>query len=208
MDQSVKVDPHSKELKKELDLRGYTVGDVIANGCYSTIYKAKKGNRDVALKIIDLQTVTENYRKKYIPRELKLILKVKHNNIIETIEVVTEPGRFVLILMACAPSDLEVEIKKRGKIEEQQLRMWLVGIAQAVNYLHSLNYVHRDIKPNHVLIISETQAALSCFSSSKLMLNQTDLTKSSCGTVYYMAPEVTLDEIAQKTQASYKIALG
>lgn len=80
----------SAETRKKLSERGYSIGKQIGYGSYSNVYKGKKGNLDIAVKVIDLNKATSNYRNKFFPREFNMIKRIKHKYIILTYDIYKE----------------------------------------------------------------------------------------------------------------------
>lgn len=81
----------STETRKKLSERGYRIGKQIGYGSYSNVYRGKKkGNLDVAVKVIDLNKATSNYRNKFFPREFNMITRIRHKYIILTYDIYKE----------------------------------------------------------------------------------------------------------------------
>ena len=77
-----KIDqPHSVQLLID---RGYEVLEKVGIGNYSTVYRVKSTTkREMAVKIIEMEKVSKNYKFRFLPRELEIIAKLKHENIIK-----------------------------------------------------------------------------------------------------------------------------
>ena len=82
-------------------------------------------------------------------------------------------------------------LKKSGKIEEQQAIKWIMQVANAIECIHSKNYIHRDIKPDNILLMNKDELKI-CISDLGLACLTTDEveTKLKCGTPGYVAPDV------------------
>ena len=94
--------------------------------------------------------------------------------------------------MELAKTDLLSVIEKRGKIDEEQSRVWFHEVFQGVAYLHSRHYSHRDLKVENVLISVENVALISDFGFVK----ESDpkvLSSTYCGSVQYAAPEILMN---------------
>ncbi len=75
---------------------------------------------------------------------------------------------------------------------EPEARFYLCEIALALEYLHSLNIVYRDLKTENIMLDAEGHIKLIDFGLSKVLRDGADLTQTFCGTVEYMAPEVVM----------------
>ena len=82
-------------------------------------------------------------------------------------------------------------ISHNNKIDFTKKLNIIYGIASIMSYLHSLNYIHRDIKPLNILLDDQYRPILSDFGLSKLCsLDNNENTKIALGTPFYMAPEI------------------
>lgn len=141
-----------------LKRRGYLFGEKIGKGSFSrvvgAVYRSKTGKQvELACKIVDKKKVPENLTKKFLPRELTLLLQLKpHPNIIKT-HSIFENGSHVFIFMRRAEKgDLLNYIRGQGPIAEPQANLWFFQMTSAVKHLHSINYAHRDLKCENILI--------------------------------------------------------
>lgn len=80
----------SAETRRRLSERGYSIGRQIGYGSYSTVYRGKKGNLDIAIKVIDLKKASPSYRDKFFPREFNMIRRIQHKYIILTYDIYRE----------------------------------------------------------------------------------------------------------------------
>lgn len=160
------------------------------NPVYEAKYE-KEPNRPVAVKVIDLSSkkVSESYKLKFFPREVRATLNLKHKYIVPILEVFKERDIRAFIFMDKAKYDLLHVIESDKKIAEDKARKWSYEITDGLLYLHNRGWAHRDLKVENILISFDDTALISDFgfvkqSSPKVLSN------THCGSIQYAAPEV------------------
>ena len=181
-----------------LEQRGYSDFHKIGYGSYSTVYRATKTNKQkpadppirVAIKFIDLNTTSANYKKKFFPRELEATKSLKNAHLVPIYEVISEKGgmRHFVVMELCK-SDLLKEVEVQVRIPEDQGRVWCRQMVQGLQYLHSQNWVHRDVKIENILINFKNDALVSDFTFMRQQ-RPPILSNTFCGSLQYAAPEI------------------
>jgi serine kinase len=144
-----------------LEKRGFTFGQKIGRGSTSVVlrstFRDKDGKvLDLACKIVDKmaldKTQHKDFLQKFFPREIELMMKLNHPNIIG-IHAILESKNVVFVFQQFAENgDLLRKIQKEGRIEEKQAREWYKQLLNGLGYLHNLGYAHRDIKCENIFI--------------------------------------------------------
>lgn len=180
---------------------GYSAkpGDTIGEGAFSQVFRGKSiriPNKDVAVKIVrvDDPNISQAWKEHSMKRELKILKRVRHPNVITVYDVVKTRTRiyiFMDIAVASVASHLEATEEPAS---EPTARRWFSGISNAVAYLHQIEIAHRDLKNDNILLDSNGVAKLTdfgfaCFTYDKQSHSEI-LSKTSCGTKAYVAPEV------------------
>jgi len=131
---------------------------------------------------------------KTLTREIDIVSRVQHPNIISVVEVFeTQQSLFVIMELANG-GELFDAIISVGKYSEQDASNFMRQIASAVTYLHSVGIVHRDLKPENLLLTDRSPNAvlkIADFGLSKIM-ESTAVLETKCGTPGYVAPEVLM----------------
>ena len=175
-----------------IQIPGYKLLSLIGRGGMSHVYKAieEDSNTIVAIKIINPRVVDESFRHRF-EKECKLLLKMEHTHVIHCYDSgQTQNGDLYMVLEYLSEPNLKQRLKS-DRITLEQVMEWLLQVADALHYIHSLGYFHRDIKPENILIDSDDKAIISDFGIAKSITSQTILTSMgmSIGTPYYMSPE-------------------
>lgn len=173
-----------------LERRGYRFGKRIGKGSYGCVVAAQfedanSGSAvELACKYIDKSKAPKDFLEKFFPREIQILTKVSHPNIIE-IHSILQSGNTVFIFMRHAENgDLLDYVKMHGAVSEAQANLWFFQLVTAIKYIHSLNYAHRDLKCENILIskhmnlkITDFGFARSCIGENK----ETILSETYCG---------------------------
>lgn len=160
--------------------------------------KKKSFNRDEDGNI-KVTTMLDDYR-----NEEKILKKISHQNIIKLYEIIKDikerKNYLVLELASKGPiltyNDNKDEfvinkhlLNSHGFINEEHIKKILFGLGLAIYYLHENNIVHRDIKPDNILIDNQLTAKLSDFSISSFIENEDKFVKTE-GNNYFFSPEL------------------
>jgi len=168
----------------------YTIGNYriykksIGKGSFSKIYKGiDKDNNDIAVKIIKKKSIDE----KLILREISLLKKVNHINIVKLIDVYVSKNKYYIILEYCHYGDLK-KFTKREFLVEGEVLNFMTQIKNGLEYLYNNNIIHRDLKPQNILVTYEKILKISDFGFAKY--HTENLSQTICGSPLYMAPEI------------------
>lgn len=120
-----------------------------------------------------------------------MIQSLSHKNILEAIEAFKEKGNQYLIT-SYYPNNLYDYTKK--SISEKAIKGIMYQLFEAIHYLHSRDYIHRDIKPDNVLISSEGIIKLTDFDLTRLLDKEKAMSRNVV-TLYYRAPELFYGDV-------------
>ena len=177
--------------------RGYSLHETLGSGAFSVVYKASNKNKPnvpMACKRFNLRNEKNDiWQQKCLKQEMKLMMKLKHPNIIQTYDVIkTRSAGFIFMHLASDGSIGDL-LKKTGKpIEEKTTKLWIGGIAKALEYIHSKSIAHRDLKPDNFLLDdNKKKVLLTDFSFCCCAIDlERVMQGTNCGTNVYKAPEL------------------
>lgn len=160
----------------------YYYREPIGHGSFSIIYKGfiYKTQTPIAVK-----KITKAIDKKYFLNEIETMKRLDHPNILKLYDVVYTREDTYLILEYCNGGDLQTYIKKRYTKYDS---LFLKEILGALEYIYKNNILHRDIKPQNILIHNHT-IKISDFGFAK-SFELDELMQTYCGSPLYMAPEL------------------
>lgn len=156
--------------------------DSLSHGSFSIIYR---GYRISDRKPVAIKKITRYISKDYIDSEINLMSNLNNENILKLYEVIKENNSIYLILELCNRGDLSMYIKTN--IKDNDL-YYSFQIIKGLEYLHNNNILHRDIKPQNILLHNDIIKICDFGFSKKIKDN--DLISTFCGSPLYMAPEI------------------
>ncbi|CAE7228241.1 ATG1B [Symbiodinium natans] len=173
---------------------GYFLERRIGKGSYATVWKGRDGRDEfVAVKVISRQTVTETAQ---LRQEVEVLRKISHPNIVRFRDLKKSAAHFYLVLEYCAGGDLSQFLREKGRVEEETARRFLTQIAEGLSVLHQVNVLHRDLKPQNILLSDcsmDPVLKIADFGFARALPPQ-DMAATVCGSPLYMAPEILRHE--------------
>jgi eukaryotic-like serine/threonine-protein kinase len=179
------------------DFDRYHLVAPLGEGGMASVYKAydTRLKRDVAVKIIRTDQFTPASLRqvlKRFEREAQLLAKLTHPNIVSIIDYGEHAGAPYLV-MEYLPGGTLKDRSKGQPIPWQEAVRILLPVAEALDYAHSQNIIHRDVKPSNILLTGRGQPMLSDFGIARILVSEETQTLTGTGvgigTPEYMAPE-------------------
>ncbi len=183
------------------ELSGRTLGqyrlrELIGIGGMASVYRARQESmdRDVAIKIMAMQLAENEEFVARFEREARVIAKLQHPHILPVIDFGRDAG-YIFLVMRLVEGGVLSERLMRTTLSVRQADRFLTQVGSALEYAHLRGVIHRDLKPNNVLLDEEDNAYLTDFGIAKMLAgtstSQLNLTAtgSVMGTPAYMAPE-------------------
>ena len=193
--------------REKLSARDYESISIIGRGAFGEVHvcKEKKTNKIVAIKKIKKEVIENKNQVIHIRNEQLILSKVKSKWIID-LKASFQEGDYLFLVMEYSPGgDLMSLLIKKDILTEEEAKFYTAELILAIESIHKLDCIHRDIKPDNILIDKTGHIKLSDFGLAKVPdtiyeklqdNNYNDDKKShqknfSCvGTAYYVAPEV------------------
>ncbi|NXP49347.1 TSSK1 kinase, partial [Heliornis fulica] len=177
--------------------KGYSLSNTLGEGSYGKV-KSAYCNRlkcNVAIKIIDKTKTPHEFLERFLPREIEALKCLHHPAIIKVYEIFeTSAGKVYIVMELGKKGDLLDYIKTMGAMKEDIARIKFHQLASAVKHCHDLDFAHRDLKCENILLDKDLNIKLSDFGFSKSLSRDEHgriiLSKTFCGSAAYAAPEV------------------
>ena len=172
---------------------------LIGKGAFGkvTLGLHKLTGKYVAIKSIDKDCLKDDFSRKKVLREIYILKKIKHVNVIRLLEVF-ETTKHVLIVMEYAGNgDLLHCVKNRGRLTEDQAMPIFRQVVYGLAHIHSRNILHRDIKLDNILLDADGGVKICDFGVSKI-IDKAVVIYDQCGTPAYIAPEIISDVVRER----------
>ena len=162
--------------------------NAIGRGTYSKVYHGyhKETKKEVAFKKIHFTKLHNNVKDKVIS-EINILQKMDHINIMKMYEYKFDGDYMMIVTEYCKDGDLDLWMKKNNTMEEKLniIKQTLIGI----EYMHKNNILHRDIKPQNILLHNNI-VKICDFGFSTTIKENNMMFNTICGTPLYMSPEI------------------
>lgn len=168
----------------------YEIIESIGAGGMSDVYKAKchKLNRYVAIKVMkDEFSQDKNFISKF-RIEAQSAAGLTHPNIVSVYDVGDENGIYYFVMELVEGITLKKYIEKKGRLSSKEAVSIAIQIAQGMEAAHNHHIVHRDIKPQNIIISKEGKVKVTDFGIARAASSQT-INSSAMGSVHYISPE-------------------
>ncbi|XP_052182908.1 CBL-interacting serine/threonine-protein kinase 12-like [Diospyros lotus] len=188
--------PSTQKTKKEaqaLLLGRYEIGKLLGHGTFAKVYHARnvQTGEDVAIKIIDKEKILKVGLIAHIKREISILRRVRHPNIVQLFEVMATKTKIFFVMEFVKGGELFNKVAK-GRLKEEVARKYFQQLISAVGFCHARGVYHRDLKPENLLLDENGDLKVSDFGLSAVseQIPHDGLFHTFCGTPAYVAPEV------------------
>lgn len=174
------------------NLGGYRLLAEIGRGGMGTVYKARTAQGDiVALKVLSSHLAEHPVLRQRFDQEARIALMLNHPNIVRAIEVGEDQGRNYFAMEYIEGESLGRLLSRVGRLPEPDAVRITIAIGRGLEQAHQLQLVHRDVKPDNILLTTEGEAKLSDLGLAKDLGGELNLTQvdRGLGTPNFMAPE-------------------
>ncbi|XP_062511172.1 serine/threonine-protein kinase 33-like [Corticium candelabrum] len=179
--------------------RYYTVGQTLGQGSFGIVKKAVQLTSGLswAVKIINKERAG-SAAMHLLEREVLILKRVDHPHIVRLEEVFETSKKMFLVMELCDQGELKKVFLEKGHLTEDETRIVMKKLAEAVAYMHDRDMVHRDLKLENILLSSSQEDDTFNIKITDFGLSYVkggtgldeSMMQSKCGTPLYMAPEV------------------
>ncbi|CAH2063155.1 unnamed protein product [Thlaspi arvense] len=171
----------------------YELGPKIGSGSFAVVWLAKhrSSGLEVAVKEIDKKLLSPKVRDNLL-KEISILSTIDHPNIIRFYEAIETGDKIFLVLEYCSGGDLAGYINLHGKVSEAVAKHFMRQLALGLQVLQEKHFIHRDLKPQNLLLSSEEVTPLLKIGDFGFARSLTpeSMAETFCGSPLYMAPEI------------------
>ena len=178
-----------KMIGKMLDNR-YELLEVIGSGGMAVVYKAKchRLNRLVAVKVLKSDLAGDADFRRRFRDESQAVAMLSHPNIVSVYDVSRGETEYIVMELIDGIT-LKQYMEKRGQLNWREALHFITQITKALAHAHSRGIIHRDIKPQNIMVLRDGSVKVADFGIACLANSANTLTQEALGSVHYMSPE-------------------
>ena len=175
---------------KMLDNR-YEILERIGTGGMAVVYKAKchRLNRLVAIKILKSDLAqNEEFRRRF-NAESQAVAQLSHPNIVSVYDVSRGGDTEYIVMELIDGITLKQYMEKRGQLNWRESLHFITQIMRGLSHAHSRGIIHRDIKPQNIMVLRDGSVKVADFGIACLADSAQTMTQEALGSVHYISPE-------------------
>ena len=175
---------------KMLDDR-YEILELIGSGGMANVYKARchRLNRLVAIKILKNDLADNADFRRRFHDESQAVAQLSHANIVSVYDVSTNPDREYIVMELIDGITLKQYMERRGRMDWRESLHFITQIMRGLSHAHSRGIIHRDIKPQNIMVLRDGSVKVADFGIACLANQGQTLTQEALGSVHYISPE-------------------
>ena len=168
----------------------YEIIDKVGSGGMADVYKAlcHRLNRYVAIKILKPEYSTDAGFVQKFRAEAQSVAGLSHPNIVSVYDVGEDDGLYYIVMELVEGITLKRFIEKRKKLDVKEAVGIAIQIAMGMEAAHTHHIIHRDIKPQNIIISREGKVKVADFGIAKAATSNT-ISQNAIGSVHYLSPE-------------------
>ena len=186
----------------------YEIIEMVGSGGMSEVYKAKCHvlNRFVAIKVLKPEFSSDVNFVTKIRIEAQSASGLSHPNIVNVYDVGEDNGVYYIVMELVEGITLKEYIQKHGRIEPKEAIDFAIQIAQGVQAAHEHHTIHRDIKPQNIILANNGTLKVTDFGIAKAASSSTTTT-NAMGSVHYISPEQARGGFSDERSDIYSLGI-
>lgn len=188
----------------------YEVLKRVGSGGMADVYMAKdhKLNRNVAVKVLKSEYVEDEKFLKKFETEAQAVARLSHQNIVNIYDVGMEDGINYIVMELAEGITLKEYIRKKGYLSPKETVEISTQIASAISHAHKNHIIHRDIKPQNILVSDTGIIKVTDFGIAKATSSNTvTSTATAMGSVHYISPEQAKGRFCDEKSDIYSLGI-
>lgn len=169
----------------------YEILELIGSGGMANVYKARchRLNRLVAVKILKSDLAENADFRRRFRDESRAVAQLSHANIVSVYDVSTSGETEYIVMELIDGITLKQYMEKRGQLNWRESLHFITQIMRGLSHAHSRGIIHRDIKPQNIMVLRDGSVKVADFGIACLADSAQTLTQEALGSVHYISPE-------------------
>ena len=170
----------------------FILKEKLGEGTFGTVRLAinRQTGEKVAIKILEKSRISNYDDKKRLEREIKILTKIHHPNIVKLFCVIETGSQIFIIMEYIKGNELFQHILVKKKLEEEEAFYFFIQIINCIEYLHKLKIAHRDLKAENIIIEQRTKEIKIIDFGLSNIYEESQILLTACGSPIYAAPEM------------------
>ncbi|KAI0505132.1 serine/threonine-protein kinase [Xylaria bambusicola] len=192
----------------QLHLGLFEIGKALGKGKFGRVYLARHWGSGYicALKVLNKDEIAREEAEKHVRREIEVHSNLRHPGVLGFYGWFHDSRRIFLILEYAAGGELYRVLQSVGRFSERRAAKYIAQVALSLDYLHGKNVMHRDMKPENILLGLHGELKLADFGYS--VHSPSNRRETLCGTLDYLPPEMLQSRKESYTRAVDQWTLG
>jgi len=194
---------------KILDNR-YEIREIIGVGGMAVVYKAYDNidDRIVAVKILKEEFLANEEFRRRFKNESKAIAVLSHPNIVKVYDVSYGDRLQYIVMEYVEGITLKEYIQQQGRLNSKEAVFFIMQVLRALQHAHDKGIVHRDIKPQNILLLENGAIKVTDFGIARFSRSETrTMTDSTIGSVHYISPEQARGDVTDDKTDIYSVGV-
>ena len=189
---NISIDSGSEKIHKKIGPNDFICLAALGQGSFGEVYLVKKKSSDdyYAMKVLDKEKIEKQNIYRYTLTERNVLTTIKSPFVVKLNYAFQTSAKLFLLLDYCPGGDLSKQLQILRRFPEEKAKFYLCEITLAIGDIHKKDIIYRDLKPDNVVIDRTGHAMLTDFGLSKEGVTDEGISKSFCGSIAYLAPEM------------------
>ena len=170
----------------------YDIGQSLGRGGFANVFRAKNrsSRENVAIKMICKSKIEELGLHERVRNEIRIHSKLHHHHIVQYKTHFETTSHVYIVMESCSHGNLYRYFKKQGRLSESDAAYIVSQLLKALEYLHSIGIVHRDLKLSNIILNQNLEVKICDFGLAIQLEHPDEEHFTICGTPNYIAPEI------------------
>jgi|GEM_PF-3364050 len=172
--------------------RSYYKGELLGKGGFAKcfLFRHVATGHVCAGKCVEKGTLKKERARKKLLSEIKIHRSLSHKNIVRFEHFFEDKTRVYILLEYCNSQTLMELVKRNKRLSDMETQSLSLQILNGVEYLHSVNVIHRDLKLGNIFLTNGNEVRIGDFGLATKLEHSNEMKKTMCGTPNYIAPEI------------------